>query len=150
MRYFLDCEFNGFGGELMTLALVREEGHSLYLGVSICRIQAEIDPWVVENVMKVAMRVPEHIRFQIAEPEEFAGLIADYLKDDPKPYIVCDWPDDISYFCSAILTGPGMMAPLKNLRFEMTRVKSYPTDLPGAVQHNAWWDAMAIRHILLP
>lgn len=29
------------------------------------------------------------------------------------------------------------------------RVDAYPTDLPDAVQHNAWWDAMALRKKLL-
>ena len=28
------------------------------------------------------------------------------------------------------------------------RVDAYPTDLPGAVRHNAWWDAMALKHLL--
>ena len=31
MRYFLDCEYNGFGGELISLALVPEHGdHEFY------------------------------------------------------------------------------------------------------------------------
>lgn len=34
------------------------------------------------------------------------------------------------------------------LRFEVSNLDAYPTDLPGAVQHNAWWDAMALRHLL--
>gem|GEM_PF-4079500 len=31
LRYFLDTEFNGFGGALISLALVSEAGPSLYL-----------------------------------------------------------------------------------------------------------------------
>jgi hypothetical protein len=27
-------------------------------------------------------------------------------------------------------------------------VDAYPTTLDGAIQHNAWWDAMALRHLL--
>lgn len=34
MRYTLDTEFNGFGGDLLSLALVREDGESLYLVTS--------------------------------------------------------------------------------------------------------------------
>lgn len=30
MRYFLDTEFNGFGGGLISLALVREDGLPFY------------------------------------------------------------------------------------------------------------------------
>jgi hypothetical protein len=35
-----------------------------------------------------------------------------------------------------------------SIKFEMHRVDAYPTTLPGAVQHNAYWDAMALRHKL--
>ena len=30
MNLFLDCEFNGLGGELISMALVDEDGHSFY------------------------------------------------------------------------------------------------------------------------
>lgn len=30
MRYYLDTEFNGRGGQLLSLALVREDGESIY------------------------------------------------------------------------------------------------------------------------
>lgn len=33
------------------------------------------------------------------------------------------------------------------LACEMLRVQAYPTRLEGAVEHNAWWDAMALRHL---
>ncbi len=38
--------------------------------------------------------------------------------------------------------------PFALAEFEMHRVDAYPTMLPGAVQHNAYWDAMALRHKL--
>lgn len=31
MKYYLDCEFDGYRGSLLSLALVREDGESLYL-----------------------------------------------------------------------------------------------------------------------
>ena len=40
------------------------------------------------------------------------------------------------------------MVNIPHLSFEVHRVDAYPTALPGAVQHNAWWDAMALRHLL--
>lgn len=150
MRYFLDTEFNGFGGELLTLAMVREDGNSLYLGVPPNDLSADIDPWVLKNVLPVATRIPRHVKFVIADPDEFPGLIAEFLRGDPRPYIVTDWPDDVSYFCRALITGPGLMCSVPSLRFEIVRVDAYPTELKGAVQHNAWWDAMALRHLLTP
>jgi hypothetical protein len=38
---------------------------------------------------------------------------------------------------------------MDRLKFEILRVEPYPTDLQGAVEHNAWWDAMALRRRLL-
>lgn len=32
------------------------------------------------------------------------------------------------------------------MTLEVNNVDAYPTELEGAVQHNAWWDAMALRH----
>ena len=43
----------------------------------------------------------------------------------------------------------GVMADIDRLRFEIHRVNPYPTDLVGAVEHNAWWDAMALRQRLM-
>lgn len=46
-------------------------------------------------------------------------------------------------------TGPGTMIEVRpSIKFEMHRVDAYPTTLPGAIQHNAYWDAMALRHKL--
>lgn len=35
------------------------------------------------------------------------------------------------------------------LTFEIFRVDSYPTELPEAVQHNALWDARALRRKIM-
>ncbi len=145
MRYFLDCEFNGFGGELMTMALVREDGLSLYLDYGL---PDDLNEWVRDNVVPHIASAP--VRRREVDQATGAQAIADYLSGDPLPYIISDWPYDIRYFCQALLVGPGQMAPAPNLRFEMVRVHAYPTRLEGAVQHNAWWDSMALRDLLLP
>lgn len=146
MRYFLDCEFNEFGGELLSLALVREDGESLYL---VFEPTEEPGPWVRENVVPLMMLVPDDVEVVMCLRSEAPRLIARFLAADLRdPYIVTDWPDDIRYFCAAIITGPGEMAAIPRLTFDMVRVNAYPTTLEGAVQHNAWWDAMALRHLL--
>jgi hypothetical protein len=150
MRLFLDCEYNGFGGELLTLALVREDCRSLYLIAPMAEIEGAFDPWVLKNVIPIALKVPKHVKPIIETKADWPGYIADFLRDDPRPYIVTDWPDDIHYFCQSVITGPGLMASIKSLRFEMVRVDAYPTDLKGAIQHNAWHDANALRHLLMP
>ena len=84
-----------------------------------------------------------------AGPEILSNMIAAFLKGDGCPEIIADWPDDIAYFCKAIVTGPGQMVNIRFLRFELHRVDAYPTTLPGAVQHNALWDARTLRHKIM-
>jgi len=67
---------------------------------------------------------------------------------DTSPVVIADSVVDIGRFCRALSTGmdggwESVGYPL--IRFEVHDVAAYPTTLPGAVQHNAWWDAMALR-----
>lgn len=150
MKYYLDTEFNEFGGELISLALVREDGHSLYLVYP--EPKDGYGEWVKENVVPILSDLPSRIdRHYLTELQpQIAGArsIAKFFGDDPHPHIITDWPDDVRYFCQAIITGPGMMAAIDRLTFDIVRVDAYPTKLEGAVQHNAWWDAMALRELL--
>lgn len=155
MKYFLDTEFDGLGGDLLSLALVREDGASFYV-VTSTFIK---DAWVKANVAPILFepgmlshdmqgwydnREARGFRYYMCLGED----IAEFLKGDPHPHIIADWPDDIRYLCAALITGPGEMVSIPAISFEVARVDAYPTTLPGAVQHNAWWDAMALRHKL--
>lgn len=144
MRYFADTEFDGFQGPLISMALVREDGRSLYFVVPE-HVEAAQDPWVIENVIPILKDSPE-------PPFQFsylmaAGAVATFLMPDQDPLIVADWPDDIMHLCRLLHFAPGevMLEPGKGLRFEFRRVDAYPSLLPGAVQHNAWWDAASLQ-----
>ena len=140
MRYFLDTEFNEFGGDLISLALVDESGERELYVATACHKPGE---WVKENVLPIIDSdgaVP-----LLIQPHQFGPAISLFLKDDKLPTIIADWPDDIRYFCQAIITGPGEKVNIARLQFQMLRIDAYPTDLPGAVQHNALWDARALR-----
>ena len=147
MIYFLDCEFNEFGGELISLALVRQDGESLYLIYP--EPETGYGEWVKENVVPIIDSTPEFVdRHYITKLQpQIAGArsIAKFLENDRDVCIITDWPDDIRYFCEAIIVGPGQMVNIDNLTFRMVRVDAYPTKLATAVQHNAWWDAMALK-----
>lgn len=149
MRYFLDTEFNGFGGELMSLALVDSDGESLYLVYPTPR---HIEPWVAENVVPIMASVPAGCGIHLVNHENGARRIAEFFarRGGSVPYIITDWPDDVRYLCQAIMTGPGEMVSIPRLQFDIVRVDSYPTTLDGAVQHNALWDAFALRERLFP
>lgn len=152
MRYYLDCEFNGYGGQLLSLALVPAATlkPALYIVVPSNAMDEDPDPWVYKNVLPLMYKVPPAVKIWHAQPAEFGGIIEEYLAGDPTPQIIADWPDDIRYFCERVITGPGTMIRLPQVDFAVRRVDAYPTTLPGAVQHNAWWDAMALRWMLEP
>ncbi len=87
MRYFLDAEFNGFGGQLISLALVPEdpEAASFYETLAC----ADPNPWVIDHVVPVLQKQP------ISRPEMIARLAA-YLLGDSEPEVTADWPDDVA------------------------------------------------------
>ena len=151
MRYFLDTEFNGFGGDLISMALIGNcdilGRRQLYLVYPESMFRYE--PWVKENVLPFVDSVPDDVTVHRPNSIRDATLIiANFLRDDPDPVIVADWPDDIHYFCEATITGPGKMIDIPSLKFEMHRVDAYPTKVVGAIQHNAYWDALALANKL--
>lgn len=144
MNYFLDTEFNEFGGDLISLALVREDGgKELYVATGCGAPGA----WVAANVIPIVFcegAIPVMVNAR-----NIGWEIARFLEGDEYPVIVADWPDDIRYFCGALITKPGEMVGIPRLQFNLVRADAYPTTLEGAVQHNALWDARALRHMLL-
>lgn len=145
MKYYIDCEFDGFKGPLLSMALVREDGESIYL-VWPHAVEEAKDEWVRRHVVPKMWDIPSPLP-GMAHTKNFGSAISNFMGDDSAIHIIADWPDDIRYFCETILTGPGMMIALPTLNFSVVRVDAYPTTLKGAVQHNAWWDAMALREL---
>lgn len=147
-RFYIDCEFDGHNGPLLSIALVSEDGA---YNIHIEADEVAHDPWVRANVVPLmeAHDAADCIR---VPPRQVGAVIREFLTDVACPVIVADSPVDIGRFCTAISTGDeGGWAPVDFTRmtFEVHNVDCYPTDLPGAVQHNAWWDAMALRHRLV-
>ena len=56
MRYFLDTEFNGFGGALISLALVPEHGDQEYYAT--LPLPEPVHPWVERHVVPYLGSVP--------------------------------------------------------------------------------------------
>jgi len=130
------------------MAIVPHEGDNndgIYI---IVTCDDELEDWVAQNVKPIARNVPDDVPIHLCDIEDVPQVLAAYFADKGVPYIITDWPDDVRYFCQAVITGPGEMAAIPRLQFDVVRVDAYPTTLPGAIQHNAWWDAMALRHLL--
>lgn len=147
-KYYIDCEFDGHNGPLLSLAIVRDDGDSIHIEANL----AAMDIWVQRNVLPL---MASHRAQKSAKVyhDEVGGVALAFLDGDHDPVIIADSPVDIARFCRAISTasdGSWSSVDLPTMRFEVHNVNCYPTELEGAVQHNAWWDAMALRHKLSP
>lgn len=143
MQYTLDFEFDGYNGPLISMALVREDLVSMYVGFKDTAPLAK-DTWVLKNVVPVLNSGPIPIRWRTNK--EVQEDLEKFFANDPNPCVIVDWPDDVAYFSRLLLTGPGTMINISGIKFEVKRVDAYPTRLRGAVQHCAIWDAMALMY----
>lgn len=133
MRLFIDCEFNEFQGDLISMALVDENGREWYEVVP-CDNPGQ---WVAANVMPILGRAPVSVRLMQVSLQAWLALYDDV-------HIVADWPEDIAHFCKALITGPGMRINTPPLTMEVLRI-----DATSELPHNALADARGIRaHIL--
>jgi uncharacterized protein (DUF169 family) len=131
MNIFIDGEWNSYGGDLISLALVAEDGRSFYevLGCD------NPDPWVAENVMPKLGKEPiPLVIFQL----ELAKYLMQFEFDSV--HIIADWPEDIMWFCKVLVIGPGTRLDTPPLTMEVLRV-----DTVSKNPHNALADAEALR-----
>ncbi|MBN8831473.1 MAG: 3'-5' exoribonuclease [Sphingomonadales bacterium] len=142
MRYFLDTEFNGFGGALLSLALVPEYGDEEFY-VSLPPPD-KLNPWAEQHVMPYMRFVPVGLDYQLSREHASQHLEA-YLAGDTDPIIVADWPDDLAHFCQLMLTGPGQMIDHTGLRLELINGAGFSAAANSKVPHNALHDARALR-----
>ena len=129
MNIYIDCEWNSFGGDLISMALVSENNIEFY-EVLECKYP---HPWVLENVIPVLMKnfIPLY---------RFKCLLKDYLSQFDTINIVADWPEDIEKFCAALIIGPGDRIPTPLLSMQILRI-----DADSELPHNALQDARGIR-----
>jgi len=134
VNLWIDCEFNSYLGELISLALVDEDGRQFYRAVEITHL---IDPWVAEHVMPILCTQP------IPLPQ-FHDELQAFLMAYDTVHVIADWPEDIAHLMHAIITGPGERLNTPPLTMEVVRI-----DAPSKVPHNALWDAIGIRDYML-
>ncbi len=139
MRYFVDCEFNGFGGPLVSIAAVPEALDAPpFYGAATC---SQPEPWVAASVLPVLEIAPRPL-------DDVACAFAAYLADDPDPLLVADWPEDIAHAARLLASGTRRLLA-GSVRFELLEVTNFSTDVLSAVPHNAYHDAVALRQFVL-
>ena len=142
MRYFLDTEYNGTGGELLSLALVPDDGEELYLTF---RTSDPIVPWVERHVVPYLDSVPEQLSCPRLSRADAAHALERYLRHDGDAVIIADWPEDVAQFCGLMITGPGDMVDVRDLTFRLLPMSNFSTAANSRVPHNALHDARALR-----
>ncbi|WP_205481222.1 3'-5' exoribonuclease [Sphingomonas arenae] len=147
MRYFLDCEYNGFGGGLISLALVPEDGGEEFYAVVTCT--EPLHEWVQRNVQPYLDHVPVGLQHPAQDPLEVAAHLSSWLSGFPDVEIVADWPEDIALFCRLLMTGPGQMVAVPALTFRLWKLPGFSTARNSTVPHNALHDARSLRDHLL-
>ncbi len=146
MRYFLDTEYNGVGGELLSLALVPDDGDELYLTFRNSDPPVE---WVERYVVPYLDSVPEQLSCPRLTRKDAAQELERYLRHDEDVLIFADWPEDIAQFCDLMITGPGDMVEVRNVTFRLLPMTNFSTAANSKVPHNALHDARALRdHIV--
>lgn len=137
MKFYIDTEFNGFGGKLMSMAIVPEDTQVSEFYQEL-EMKDQLEPWVKQNVAPHMFQFP--ISYGVFQVELSRYL---WQFNGQEIVIVADWPDDIRYFCEALITGPGMRINTPNIKFELDLSIDYTSEVP----HNALWDARAIRDV---
>jgi len=129
---FLDAEFNGFGGDLISIGLVCADGQEWY---EVAETPAEAHPFVVQHVLPMLGKAP-------IGRDRFAQSLAEFLANVLEPVIIADWPDDIRCLCE----GLGQFGSGTRFRLGCTFVL-LPQQPPCALQtmHNALLDVRALR-----
>jgi len=140
MRYFLDAEFNGFGGSLISLALVPEDpdARPFYEALDC----ATPDPWALAHVLPVLRTTP-------ISRQDMTARLALYLRGDPEPLVIADWPEDIAHLAMLMVTGPGFRTALPKFVFELLDLPLFHAETLSDVPHNCQHDARALRDYVL-
>lgn len=130
MKLWLDTEFNGFGGELISMALVDEADREWY------EVLGSVTPcaWVASNVIPVLKK--RKVRLSTLQLS-----LQRWLRHYDTVHIIANWPEDIAHFCRVLITGPGCQLVTPPLTFEVVDLHHIQPDIP----HNALSDARALR-----
>jgi hypothetical protein len=158
LRYFLDTEYNGWRGALLSLALVPADGgEEFYVTLDWT---GSVEPWVEQHVIPYLDMVPEPLISPRLSLEDAARELSAWLVREQESQffgqnsstvfeIVADWPEDISQFCSLLIVGPGLTVDVPPLTFRLIQLPGFSPAGNSKVPHNALHDARALRdHVL--
>lgn len=130
---FIDCEFNGGHGELISMAIVSEDGQRVFYEV-VEHKQPTVD-WVEENVIPILNKLP-------VSSSVFKERLKKFLDAFPKLTLIADHAADLFYFTQQIVGAEGWMMVEYQLDL---RVDPSISAKKSTILHNALEDAKALR-----
>jgi hypothetical protein len=149
VNLYLDTEFDGHGGDLLSLALAGEDGKHWYgvweSGVS----DVYRDPWVRENVLpRLGDISPGYGRgclttVMMRQPDKVMRVsLKEYLLSRSGCAIWADWPDDFAHL-TRLMSGP-TYAESFMIPCTMQLIVTPPGEPKPEIPHNALSDAIAL------
>ena len=129
----MDCEFNGFGGELISMALV-DENEKYFYEVLPCMNPTS---WVFNNVIPILNK-------QTIDLKEFKENLFNFLNHYETIHIVADWPEDFSLFLTTLMLQQGVCMTTPKLTMELWQSDTNLT-IDSEIPHNALQDAFALK-----
>lgn len=134
---WIDTEFNGKGGDLISMGLVDTSDRSLYFSLEC----SNPVPWVAKHVMPV-------LNTKAVSRDQARSRLYRFLRRYRNVRIIADWPDDIRHFCAMLLSSSGDCMVTPPIVFEL-EMGLGPTAPISSVPHNAIEDARALRRLYL-
>lgn len=144
MNLYLDTEFNGHGGELISLALAAEDGKHWYCIHPDTWRRRDADPWVKEHVLPDAVlkAMPRTASFFGETAVEFRASLKEYLLTRSGATIWADWPDDFAHLMR-LMSGPSYAESFM-IPCTMQLIVTPPGEPKPEIPHNALSDAIAL------
>lgn len=131
---YIDCEFNGFAGQLISMAMVTDDGREWYEVLPLPRV---VDPWVAMHVIPILGK-------ESISQEEFRASFWRFLMQVERPEIIADWYADLVHFLSMFAGRRHDESVNYPCSLTLRGVPRYVPEIP----HNALSDARAIRAAL--
>jgi hypothetical protein len=129
MTLFLDTEFNGFGGELISIGIASDLGGEFY---AERKLPKKLHPWVELNVVPALEGKPE-------ADSTIRSRLTSFFADHREETLVADWPLDFAGLLSFMCVGDTRVGPSS---LAMQLVPQEP--LLSFIPHNALSDARAL------
>jgi hypothetical protein len=133
---YIDTEFNGLGGSLISMALVTDEGNEWYEVLNLPEGETP-DPWVAEHVVPFLDKEP-------VDGIYFTTSLGTFLRSHRDIEIIGDWPADFEHLCATLSHYGAMHDFSMPFEFRMTFIKGSP-EIKSKIPHHALSDARALR-----